>query len=322
MPSPNSSFTEIIASTLSHFKKNVVADNVTDNNALLTYLKAHDAIEEVSGGRDLVVNLEYDLLNYQRYSGAQELDISQKDLFTAAAFPWQQAAVMVTATGLETRIQNAGPEQIFSLAKGRIKNAMKSAANNQSIDIYSSGALSNQIGGLGLLVQTNGQGTVGGIDSATYTFWRNGFRECTTAPAVNQTFLNDMNALYYTLVRGTSKPNLIVASHDFFGFVEGVLQSRQQYTTDTAKANIGFPSIMYKGIPMIFDSNSNFTTTQERAYFLNLDNIKFMVHSGTNWVTDEKRMSLNQDAHVVPLFWAGNLVISNRRNQGVLIDEA
>ncbi len=319
MPSPNSVFTEIVTSTLRHHPSDI-SDNVTDNNALLLYLKKHGKIKYVSGGYELVQNIEYDLLNYQRYSGSQVLDISTKPLFTSANFAWQQAAVMVTSTGLESRVQNAGEEAMFDLVEERMSNAKKSAANNQSVDIYSNGALANQIGGLALLIQTNGQGTVGGIDSsvAANAFWRNDFLESGT-PAANQTFLNEWNALYYRLCRGTTKPNLIVASHDFYGFIESTIQEKQRYMSDE-KAGIGFPSFKYKGIEVIFDSNVNFLTTAERAYFLNLDNIKFIVHKGTNWTTMERRFSMNQDADVVPIFWAGNLVINNRRNQGVLFD--
>ena len=57
---------------------------------------------------------------------------------------------------------NSGKEQIINLAEARVKNAMRTAANYMSIDLYSDGALANQMGGLALLIQSNGQGTVGG----------------------------------------------------------------------------------------------------------------------------------------------------------------
>jgi hypothetical protein len=39
---------------------------------------------------------------------------------------------------------------------------MRTAANNMSIDLFSSGALTNQMGGLGAIITSDGTGTVGG----------------------------------------------------------------------------------------------------------------------------------------------------------------
>jgi hypothetical protein len=69
--------------------------------------------------------------------------------------------ISITASGRELRMNN-GKEKIIDLMKARTKNAIRTAANNMSVDLYSSGSLTNQMGGLGLLIQTNGQGTVGG----------------------------------------------------------------------------------------------------------------------------------------------------------------
>ena len=49
---------------------------------------------------------------------------------------------------------------------------MNSFKNNMSSDIYSDGTSANQINGLQALVSDAGTGTVGGINSTTYTFWK------------------------------------------------------------------------------------------------------------------------------------------------------
>lgn len=318
MVSPNSTFTDIVTLSLRDHPS-VIADNATAHNGFLKYLKMHDGFEMVDGGYEIARPVEFDTLNYQRYSGADVLSVSGKDLFTAVKVSWCQAAVMVTSTGLETRIQNAGSNQIASLIKARMANAKKSAANNQSIDVYSNGSLSNQIGGLALILQTTGGGSYGGIDGDTYTFWNNKVRECATAPASAITFVADMNALWLDVKRGTDQPHVIIMSHDFFAFYEGYQQTLQRYTR-ADKGGSGFDTLVYKGVDVIHDSNSNFSTTAERGYFLNLDYFKFVVHSGTNWTTMPGRTSINQDAEVVPLFWAGNIVCTNRALQGLLKD--
>ena len=55
-------------------------------------------------------------------------------------------------------------------------------------------------------------------------------------------------------------------------------------------------------------------------YFLNTDFIFWRWHPDRNMVPMENKTSINQDAMVVPLLFAGNLTMSNADNQGVLTD--
>ena len=215
---------------------------------------------------------------------------------------------------------NSGDNAIFNLSKARLKNAVRTAANYMSIDVYSDGALTNQMGGLASIIQTNGQGTVGGINSTTWTFWRNQFYECPTAPS-SATIKTHMNTLYLRQVRGTDKPDLIVSSHDFFSFYWASLQDLQRYTSSD-EATAGFRALKYVDADVIFDSNSNFSTTAEKMYFLNTDYLGMVVHRDANWSQLDDKMSVNQDAVVIPMLWMGNLVCSNRALQGILIDES
>jgi hypothetical protein len=215
---------------------------------------------------------------------------------------------------------NAGSNKIVDLADQRIANAKRTAANNMSVDLYSSGALANQLGGLALIIQTNGQGTVGGIDSATYTFWRNQFREIAGSNTwTKSTIKGEMNALYLSCVRGGDKPDLIVSTHDFFSAYWESLQDLQRYAA-ADEAAAGFQSLKYVTSDVIFDDNANFGKTAERMYFLNTNYLELIAHRDANWTVDDEKVSINQDAVVIPMFWQGQLVCSNRSLQGILID--
>ena len=88
-----------------------------------------------------------------------------------------RAVVAVTISGLE-QLQNSGKEAIIDLLDARIGNAERTLKNNISIDCYSDGTADSgkQIGGLqSLVADLPTSGTVGGIDRATWTFWRNQF---------------------------------------------------------------------------------------------------------------------------------------------------
>jgi hypothetical protein len=58
MTSPNSTFTEMVTTTLRNHARKLV-DNVSANNALLTYIKDKGKIDTVSGGYEIVRPLEY-----------------------------------------------------------------------------------------------------------------------------------------------------------------------------------------------------------------------------------------------------------------------
>lgn len=327
MANPSAVFTEMVTTTLRR-SGTEVADNVSNHNALLNRIKAKGKIKVYSGGYEIQEPLEYaENGTYQRYQGYEQLNTSASDVLTSAKYEWKQIALHVTASGRELRM-NSGKEAMMNLVKARKNNAMHTAANNMSVDVYSDGSLSNQIGGLSNLIQTNGQGTVGGIDSATFTFWRNQFREMTgTNTAASPSAANaatmkaDMNALWLSTVRGKDKPNLIVATHDLYSLYELGEQQLQRYS-DGELAKAGFETIKYKSADMVFDDNTNFGTTDEKAYFLNTDYLYLVQHKEAQWTADDEKTPVNQDAVVIPMYWMGNMITTNRARQGILFDAA
>jgi hypothetical protein len=320
MASPNSTFTEIVTTTLREHP-GVIADNVSGHNALYRRLKTKKGIKKIDGGYEIVEPLDYaENSTFQRYSGYDTLNISASDVLSAAKYSWVQSAVNVTASGLELR-QNSGKNQIVDLAKSRLKNAMRTAANNMSVDLYSSGSLTNQMGGLGAIITSDGTGTVGGIVSGTYTFWKNQFREISgTNTWTKSTIRDEMQALWLSCVRGTDKPDVLISTNDFYSAYWGGLTDNQRYTDKDNEATAGFQSLKFNTADVIHDSNSNFTATGETMYFVNSDYLKLVVHRDANWSQLDDRNSVNQDAVVIPIIWQGQLTCSNRSLQGVLID--
>jgi hypothetical protein len=325
MAGPSTTFTEMVSTTLRN-SATEVSDNVSKNNALLNRLKKKNKIRNLDGGTEIQVQLEYaENGTYQRYAGLDTLNTNGSDVVTSAKYDWCQVALHVVSSGKELR-QNSGKFAMINLVKTKKANALKTAANNFSVDLYSDGSLSNQIGGLANIIQTNGQGTVGGIDSGTWTFWRNKFKEATgtntaaTPNAANAAaFKADMGSLWLPLNRGADKPDMIVFSQDFYVLYETGEQQLQRYM-DADLAQSGFISLKYKTADVIFDDNTNFTTTAEKGYFLNTDYIYVDQHKEAQWTQDDEKKPINQDAVIIPFYWMGNLVCSNRSLQGVIID--
>lgn len=328
MATPSTVFTEMVTSTDRNWSTRVT-DNVSNHNALLSVLKDKGKIRTEDGGYEIAVSLEYaENDTYQRYGGYDLLNTDASDVLTAAKYDWQQVALHVTASGREIRMNMGSKERMINLVKQRKSNALRTAANNFSVDIYSDGSLTNQIGGLSHIIQTAGTGTVGGIDSSTWSFWQNQFKEMTgtnlaaTPNATNAASMKaDMNSLWKLLNRGADKPDLIVMSHDLHTLYETGEQQLQRYQ-DAKMAQAGFIGLKYKTANVVFDDNTNFSTTAEKAYFLNTDYLYVVQHKEAQWTPDEEKRPTNQDAVVVPIYWMGNMVCSNRSLQGVLFDAA
>lgn len=321
MASPNSTFTEMVTTTMRHHKRRVV-DNVTKHNGLLTVMKSRGNIKtDASGGYEIAVPLSYaENSTYQRYSGYDTLNIGASDVLSSAKYDWKQVALHVTSSGREIRMNNS-MERMINLVNARVDVAMATAANNMSIDLYSDGALTNQIGGLQHLITSDGTGTVGGIVAGTYTFWKNKFGEILTDATVFANVKARMNLQWLAQTRGKDTPDLLVATHDLYSVYEGGLQDLQRYG-DAGMAKLGFEALRYKSGSLIFDDNSNFGTTSEIMYFLNTKYLYMMEHPDARWTEDDEKTPINQDAVVVPIYWMGEMCTSNRSLQGRIHDLA
>lgn len=321
MASPNVS--EIVTTTLESRTKKL-ADNVSNNNAILRRLKERGRIKPISGGRVIYQELEYaENSTYRRYTGYETLDISPSDVFTAAEFDIKQAAVAVSISGLE-QLQNSGPEALIDLLESRIGNAERTMMNSMSADMYSDGSADGgkQIGGLQLLVaDTPTSGTVGGINRATWSFWQNQSFDASTdggTAATSANIQSYMNALYLRCARGTDRTDLILADNNYYKLYWESLQSIQRITSDNT-ASAGFMSLKYMDADVVFDGGYGGAAPDNHMYFLNTNYIHFRPHRDRNMVPlNPDRFAVNQDAMVKLIAWAGNMTLSNAFLQGVL----
>jgi hypothetical protein len=323
LANPSTTLTEIVTTTLRN-RTGKLADNVTKNNALLAALKKKGNVKTVSGGRTIVQELEYaENGTYKRYSGYEALNISPSDVFTGAEYNYAQSAVAVSISGLEM-LQNSGPEAIIDLLESRIKNAEKTITNNTALDCYSDGTADGgrQIGGLQLLVAATPTNTVGGINAGTYPFWQNVSYSALTnggSPASSAVILSYMDRIYVQLVRGTDKPDIIVADNNYWRFYLESLQAIQRVASTNMSPDAGFPSIKYMTSDVILDGGYGGGAPTNSMYFLNTDYIFLRPHVDRFFAPlGDDRYAVNQDAMVKLIGFAGNMTVSNRRLQGYL----
>jgi len=314
-----------IATTTLERRSKTLADNVTDNNALLMRLKQKGKVRPFSGGRVILEELEYaDNGTAGYYSGYEELDTTPQSLFTSAEFAIKQAAVTVTISGLEM-LENAGPEQMIDLLEARIKNAEKSLMNLISSGIYSDGTGSSgkQIGGLQLLVPDSpGSGTVGGISDSSYTWWASkkygGLADGGAAVAATN-IKKYLNKLKLQIIRNNDAPDFVAFDNNYYELLIESLQAIQ-VIADPKLADAGFQTLKFNGMDCVCDGGQGGSCPSNHAYMLNTDYLSYRPHSARNMVViGGERQPVNQDAIIKIIAWAGNMTVSNRSLQGVLV---
>jgi hypothetical protein len=313
--------TDIVATTIENRSKKL-ADNVTKNNALLRRLDERGNVRTISGGSLIFEELTFaENTNAGWYSGYDLLPVAAQDVISAAQYDIKQAACPVIISGLD-QLKNNGKEQIINLLEGRVTVAESSMMNLLAQGVYSNGtgAGGKQVVGLDAAVPVNpATGVYGGIDRATFNFWRS---KSTTAGAAltAATVQGAFNTMWASLVRGMDRPDLIVVDDFMWGIYLASLQAQQRFTgTETAK--LGFPTIKYMDADVVLDGAIGGYATTKTAYFLNTKFLFWRPHAERNMVSlsPNRRYAINQDAEVQILGWAGNMTCSGAQFQGRLI---
>lgn len=332
MASPQSftvDYNDLVTTTMES-RSHELADNFTNNNALLSFLKRRGKSRPFTGGREIMQELAYaQNQTFLWYSGFEPLNIALNDTMTAARFAVKQSAIAVVISGLE-QIQNSGDAEAIDLVTSRQEIAEDTFWNQMSAGVYSDGTAfgGKQIGGLALLIsKAPTSGIVGGIDAGAQVWWRNvalnnatdalGVMSATTAQAY-------FNKMTLQLKRNSDGVDLIVADTNFYSFYLTSLQAEQRiHSPGSSSAGAGFTALKYFGagkeVDVILDGGKGGQIPLNTAYFINTSHIMYRPSAKRNFeVIGGERSNVNQDAVVKIMAWAGNLTVNNRSLQGVI----
>ena len=321
----NSNISDILATTIESRSKKI-ADNVTNNNALLMKLKKQGRIKTFSGGTKILQELSFaENSNAGWYSGYDLLPVGVSDVISAAEFDIKQAAVPVIISGLE-QLQNSGKEKMIDLMESRLEVAESTMANLITGGLYSDGTAAGgkQIDGLEAAVPVVPTAVpYGGIDGAAFTFWQNAVSDQTALAGLDPAQIQGFwNGLWAQLVRGQDRPDLIMTDATVWNAYVASLQAQQRFS-NTNEADAGFATLKFMDADVVLDGgiyngNSGSGAPAGTAFFLNTKYLHYRPHADRNMVSlsPNRRYSTNQDAEVQILGWAGNLTCSGRMFQG------
>ena len=298
-------------------------DNIFTSQALLYLLNENGFKESADGGRLFEFPIEYATnTTFKSYGELEVLDTTRIDVFDAARFEQKIFGGTVTYSDLE-QLRNAVAGRKFDVVKAKLKNGSSSAMEALDIMLYGDGTGNGgkDMDGLAKIISsTPTTGTVGGINRATFTFWRN--RQ--NSGAKTTTIYDNLRSATTTTFNqcslgGTERiPTGIVSDRATFEGYETQLVAVEKINRE-AKASggdIGFlnDAIAFKGKPWVYDENA----TANTVYLVNNNYLKLAYLKG-GWLKMKDPVEpANQFAAIYRVLTVGNLCTSASRHLGVV----
>lgn len=294
-------------------------DNIFNSRAFFYSMGDNGFKESADGGRVFELGVEFaENTNFHSYGEMDELDTTRIQVFDAARFDQKICAGTVVFSELELLRARDGK---IDLMAEKMDNGKDSHIADMNRQLLGSASTGTDMGGIQVLISsTPTTGSVGGINRATYSFWRN--RQNSGAQSVSA-FDNLRSALtttYNQCSLGGVKniPRYVCTDRASFQGYEQILVAIEQIAEAKMKeeSDIAFKNEMlkFKGAKMFFDEDA----PSGSAFLYNNTNLKVCYLAGGWMKMYPPRDPYNQLTQVHKVATFGNLVTNGSRHLGVV----
>ena len=290
------------------------------SNAFLARLLAKSKIVFDSGLK-IVQPVIYKMLPGGSYWGMDTFDISYSQTQTQAEWLWKALYCNVTIPGTDLAIAE-GDEKIMGLLESKMETAQMTMDELLSTMLFGDGTgnSNKDFDGLANAVDdgTN-YPSYGNLNRVSDATWWIAQYSATGGP-VTVDLINQMLGL--TTI-GTRKVDLMMTSQQIYDKVWARVQPAQRFFAEKGPnadiASVGFSGIEFNGhCAMVVDNHCPPGT----IYFLNTDYWKLIINKNKNFTWTSEKTPTDQDAYVRQLLTMGNLICTQPRLQGALINLA
>lgn len=250
------------------------AANQWAESALMRELERQGAIKRESLGSLIEAPLDYRRNPGSAFlsSALQPVSLNETEIVTAAQYDIAELSIPMTWSK-KTEVQNPSVSQKVDFVDQMLENGINS--HDDMIEEALFAASTNGFLGLPTHIPTNGQGSDGGIDSGTETWWR----------PVSVTYVDDtdieaaLTTGWNTAAKGSGsklQPTLLVSDAATQALFEGTQQANQRWV-DTDELKAGFKILAFKTARYVFsqygDTNiygvnpKNFQLIVSKEYF-------------------------------------------------------
>lgn len=317
MANPN--IGQITATTFELSTSRDPQDNVFTSQALLNLIKSGKGFKKEDGGALVEEPIEYaENTTFRSYGEMDVLDTTRVDVFDAARFDWKQPACGTIVFSELEKLRCAGESAKIDLVARKVDNAKNTAMAVLNRMMYADGTGNGGLDCLGLAAlvsSTPTTGTVGGINRATFAFWRNRQTSGALSVVAFDNLRGAMRTTYNNCSKGAAAEhptNFIFDQSSFQGY-EGTLTTNERFTSkDSGDGGFKNETLKFKGAKATFDEDAPAAT----GYALNDRNLLF--HYLTWMKAFPGTDPSNQLAEIVKVMTAGQMTINNPRRLGVI----
>jgi hypothetical protein len=294
---------QLVATTLDNYISNTLADNVSSQIALYSFLQNKDKVT-VDGGLTIREPLMYALNNtVGSYSGYDTIDITPQTGIGYAEYPWRNVAGSVTIS-FDDELKNTGTPAVLKLLQAKLDQLELSFTEKLNQMWFGDGTGNASKDFLGLQALINNSGIVGGIDSSTETWWRS-VVDSNLNIATN---INELNTLFNSVVRGADRPDFEITTQAGYEKYETLASPNIRFQS-TQLAQLGFDSLAHKSAEIVFDAYC----PSGNWFVLNSRHLKLVQHSEAWMKRFDFVRPANQLARTALVVSVGNLITNNRR---------
>lgn len=273
-----------------------------------------------SGGDYISSPIEYALNStVQNYSDTDTFSTARVDVFDRYEYQWKETVGTIVMSALEED-RNSGEGQIFALMPAKLENLRNSIRQRKNSDMYGDGTGDGGKApdGLGNLISTTPTtGTVGGINRANFSFWRNQQTAGTQSVSAFDTLRSAMRTIYNRCSNGVGgkHPSFGVTDQTSFEGYESLLVANERFTSK-ADGDGGFKNenLKFKGMMLAYDA----ACTAGNMYFANPEFLKIFYKTGSWMKAIPGVRPANQTVDIIPVRSMWNLIAVQPRRLGVV----
>ncbi len=300
-----------------------IVDQIFDSTPFWMQLKKKGKMGTQSGGRSIEIPLQVTKNETVKFIGrGGTVTLEETNPLTVVHWNWKYLTGHIIRYFADFQ-RNRGKAQLIKKVNADINNLQSSFIDHMETTLFGDGTGDGglAINGLGNLVSIDPDADVlvGNLNSLTYAFWRNQATAMAALPASIH-LRKQMNKLFNNCgQQGTGLtrfPDMIICAQDVHEFYESeALEISRIMISDRKMADLGFGDLAYKGRPMTWSPSC----PDGYLYMLNTNFLEWVADPIENFTLGDWLPIINQPRDVVNHGMSvGNLVMSNRKRQGVM----
>ena len=289
-------------------------ENQWEESALMREMERQGCIKRVNGSPTIEVPLDYQANQGAEFNASEltPVDTSKTEVITTAQYVNAQLQVPITWSKKD-EAENSTANQKVALVKALIENALSSHDDVLEQALFAS-STNGFIGLPGLLNETDGTGTVGGIVAGTDVFWKNQFTSGTGWNNATD-IVAAMTEVYNLCLKGSGSsmaPKFLVSDAETQAIYESTQQENIRYV-DTREADAGFKILAFKTARYVFSQYGS-----DVIYFLSPKAFQLRVVKQAYRLLGDTIEFQDAAGYIRKVFTLCQTTVSNRSRLGAL----